>query len=30
VLPAFAIHTYRTDDATHSETLTIDVNHYPN
>lgn len=29
VLPAFAIHTYRTDDAMRSETLTIAVNHYP-
>ena len=29
VLPAFAIHTYRTDDVMRSQTLTIDVNHYP-
>jgi hypothetical protein len=29
VLPAFAIHTYRTDDVMRSETLTINVNHYP-
>jgi hypothetical protein len=29
VLPAFAILTCRTDDVMRSETLTIDVNHYP-
>jgi hypothetical protein len=29
VLPAFAIHTCRTDDVMRSETLTIDVNRYP-
>jgi hypothetical protein len=29
VLPAFAIHTCRTDAVMRSETLTIDVNHYP-
>jgi len=29
VLPAFATHTYCTDDVMRSQTLTIDVNHYP-
>jgi pimeloyl-ACP methyl ester carboxylesterase len=29
VLPAFAIHTCRTDDLMRSETLTINLNHYP-